>query len=148
MIRQRIITPILRSKLWTIEERLRLCKVYSHPFDLNNKDYDREEFCKAFSKVNLHDCCFICKTKSKLLFLEESRFKIVETTNVILAYREYINIELFDFLSELLNSEYIRNGVDAYPDIEGAGRFEYNGNQPQIGECIYDLYEKIKTINI
>jgi len=145
--RKKSITPFIRSQLWSIKEKLRLCKQVVLPvFDFDNKKYTKEEYSNIFSNFNLYECSIFDKKKTKLDELKELRLIIIGGVNVILAYREYIGDDLFNFLNEVLDSEFVSNGIDPFPDIEGDIRYDYNSNQQIVGECIYDLNEKVKKV--
>ena len=140
-----MIKPFLESKLWSIKENLRLCKQTILPFYvLANREYSKAEYKKIFSETNLYEDSLWGKGHSKLVYLENLRSKIIDDANLILAYREYINDDIFIFLNEIINSEFIKKGIRPYPDIKGIDRNNYESNQSNIGENIYDLYEKIR----
>lgn len=145
--RKKNIYPFLRSKLWSIYDKLRQCKDLVLPLQvLRNKECSREEFVEKFSNTNLYDCCLINKDISKLTFLINVRAKIIDEVSTILVYREYVDDDMFDFLSEIMNSEFIRDGIHTYPDIKNIESYNYESNQSNVGECIYDLYEKARLI--
>lgn len=130
-----------------MKDVLRLCKETVIPLTaISSKGKSIEEFSNIFSNANLHEDCFCLPGTSKIKYLIEQRSKIIALANIILAYREYIDDELFNFVNEVLNSEYIRKGIDPYPNVEERYRKEYNSNQKEIGKNIYYLYEKIKAI--
>ena len=118
------------------------------PLFSHNNEYSRDEFCNMFSTANLYEDYYVGNGISKNNRLKEYRSKIITDVHFLLAYREFLSDEQFGFLSEILKSEYIMNGIDPYPNIEGRERYDYRGNQPDVGACIYDLYEKIKVLNI
>ena len=147
--RKKAIKPFIRTQLWSIKDNLRLCKELVLPLScLDDKKYKREEYCKIFTSSNLYENSFINNGKTKLTILKELRTDIKDKLMVILAYREYIKDDLFEFVNTVLDSELIRNSINPYPDIDGNKRFDYAGNQQNVGECIYDLNEKINSINL
>lgn len=135
------ITSFLRTQLFSIKERLRSCKTIINPFEF--KKVSREEFCKKFSNENLHEKYAFDNSKTKYKRLEELRFEVLDGVNVMLTYREYFDDDLFVLLNEILNSEFIINGIIPFPDVEEKDRIGYEDNQSAIGSCIYDLYEHV-----
>lgn len=145
--RKKSIMLFIRSQVWSIREKLRFCilNVLS-PIALNC-EYNKKEFCDHFENANLHDTCFYNNAKTKLTCLEESRSKIWDDIQILLVYREYIDDDLFDLLNIVQNSEFIKNGINPYPDIEDNFKYSYPSNQNTVGECIYELYESLNKYN-
>ena len=139
--RKKNITPFLRTQLFSIMERLRLCKTVIIPFEFNK--VSKDEFCKKFSNENLHEKYEFDNNKTKYTRLEELRFEVIDGVNVLLTYREYFDDDLFELLNKVLNSEFIINGIFPFPDVDEKDRIGYDDNQSAIGRCIYDLHEHI-----
>lgn len=135
--RKRSITPLLRNLLFKIEDQLRNCKEVVCPLSFA-KPNNREEFCEQFSKSNLRESSFLNKDVSKISVLKEHRAKIIENLHILLAYREYLDDDVFQELNEMSRSEFIRNGIILLPDFACEPT-----NQKEVGECIYDLHEKL-----
>ena len=146
--KKKAITPFLKTELLLIREKLRLCKTTVLPFFCYRQEYTKDEFVKIFTNINLYENCFTNNGISKKERIEKLRLDIMELVGIILTFREYIDNDLFLLLNDLLNSIFIVNGLDPYPDVDENIRFEYNGNQPEIGTCIYDLYEQVNSFII
>ena len=143
--RKRSITPLLRYLLFMIEDQLRNCMEVVYPLSFT-KPKNREDFCEGFSKSDLRESSFLNKDKSKFSVLKEHRAKIIENLHILLAYREYLDDDVFQELNEILRSEFIRKGVILPPDVEDVSSIDFSiapTNQKEVGECIYDLYEKL-----
>lgn len=139
--RKKYIAPLLQCLLCKIKDHLRNCIEVVFPLVID-KANNRENFCKEFSTKNLHESFFLNKNVSRLSVLKENRSKIMDYLNTLLAYREYLDDDVFQNLNEVLNSEFIKNGIIPPPDVEDLSSVSYESNQEKVGECIYDLYEK------
>ena len=146
--KKKAITPFLKTELLLIREKLRLCKTTVLPFFCYRQEYTQDDFVKIFTNINLYENCFTNNGISKKERIEKLRLDIMELVGIILTFREYIDNDLFLLLIDMLNSIFIVNGLDPYPDVDENIRFEYNGNQPEIGTCIYDLYEQVNSFII
>ena len=144
--RKKVMAQYLNNQLFVIRENLRLCKLEIIPFEaLCSNKVTKKQFVSIFSKQNIYTKSLITKRFSKLSRFNELRISIINTLNIILAYREYIDDGFFDLLNSILNSEFIRNGIDPSPGVSLKDKIGYNDNQASIGECIYDLYERVNS---
>lgn len=146
--RKNMIEPYLRSQLWRIQDRIRLCKETVTPFtSVLGIEYSKEDFCQKFADANLFEDCYLGKGKTKLKQLEEIRDSIIDISINVLSYREFLNDKYFQYINKVLNSSFISNGIHPFPDVDIKEKNGYESNQYEIGECIYDLYEYSKMIN-
>lgn len=146
--RKQMIEPFLKSQLWRIQDKFRLCKETIIPFaSVRGKVYSKKEFCQYLANINLHEDCYLGKGKSKLMNLEELRESISEISSNLFFYREFLSDTHFQFINKVLDSSFISNGIDACPDVALRESIGHDSNQYEVGECIYDLYEYSKMIN-
>ena len=141
--RKNSIEPVLRSRLLRIGENLRLCKFEVLPHFYFNKEYIREEFSKKFSETDLREKSIFNNYSSKLDHLMDLRFKIIVDVNDILTYKDYLDDDWFSLINEIQNSEFIKNKIEPFPDVEFKDRVGCECNQSRVGECIFDLYERV-----
>ena len=146
--RMHLIKPLLNDNLSKLSESIRLSMEVIIPFAaVSNIVYDKEEYAKMFENANLHEDVYYSKEKSILNYLEELRLNIRDISFLILSYREYLNDEQCQYISNIQKSLFISQGIRPYPDIDVKYRKDYYGsNQYEIGESIYDLYEYSKKI--
>lgn len=146
--RKKTIEPFLKSQLWRIQDKFRLCKETIIPFSsVCGTEFSRKEFIQKFDEINLYEDCYMSNGKSKLKNLEDLRESIIDISSNILCYREFLNDKHFHFINKVLNSSFITKGINAAPDVAITERIGYDSNQYEVGECIYDLYEYSKKIN-
>ena len=131
------ISPLLEYNLLCLKDKIRLCYLVTlPPYDLRQKKYDKIEYVKRFTFENLYQDYAFDKGKSKQDKLHSLRKEINDIINLLMAYREYLKDDAFQFLNDISTSFFMTN--DIIPnDIEYK-----NNNQEQIGESIFDLYEK------
>lgn len=142
--RKKYVSLYFKAKLFSISDKLRICKDTVLSPSCMRKQMSKEEFVQIFSEANLHEKSFIDKRISKLQVLKVLRQKIIDDVTDIYAYIDYLDKEELSLLTEVLNSEFIRNGIDALPDVEVQDRIGYTCNQREIGKCIYELNETMR----
>lgn len=141
-----MVKSYIHSCFWKVAENLRLCKeIVLPPIGVQKVYYSKEEYCRIFSKCNLHDMCYIANNMTKSEYLKEKRDNIKEALDAIRSYSDYLCHEELSLLNDMQTSSLIVNGIDAYPDVKPPIRCQYVGNQDEIGAEIYDLYEKTKN---
>lgn len=145
--RKHMIEPYLRSQIWRIQDKIRLCKETVTPFtSVFGIEYSKKEFSQKFADANLFEDYYLGNGKSKLMQLDEIRESIIDISVNVLSYREFLDDKYFQYINKVVNSSFISNGIYPCPDVDMKERISYDSNQYEIGECIYDLYEYSKMI--
>lgn len=153
MMREKALAPYLHHKMYHLRELLRLCKMsVVSPFDLNTANYDgtskpfredesdRERYVEIFEGKNLCENYEFSKTKSILDALEGFRGEIDRIISDLLQYQEYMSSEDFAFVVEVAKSYFMCSSI--VPNSERVTTSD--ANQKEMGECIFDLYEKAR----
>ena len=104
--------------------------------------YTKDEYCQLFSKMDFYEDDDFSKGLSKYTRLENLRSKIAGIVTVLMSFREFLSDECFDYLIDIMNSTFIKNGL--YPYQKDGNN--YYCNQDEVLACIFDLYEASRVI--
>lgn len=145
--KRRVIQPLLNHLIFSVKEKIRLCKNIIIPFCcVSCEDLNKDKYAKLFKEANLHKDSII-GGKTKLNYLNELRGQIITIAYLVLSYREYLSDKQFQYINSILQSIFIVEGIHPNPNLEDAQMKGYYGsNQYEIGECIYELFESSKLI--
>ena len=136
------IKPFVNSEFLSLNESFRLCKLTVNHFDFRINEYTKDEYCQLFSKMDFYEDDDFSKGLSKYTRLENLRSKIAGIVTVLMSFREFLSDECFDYLIDIMNSTFIKNGL--YPYQKDGNN--YYCNQDEVLACIFDLYEASRVI--
>lgn len=146
------VKDLVDSDFFRLCEYARLCRLSIEPaYSLEKKNWrSKEEYVAQFNKTNLYEVWSKSEETSatRLQRIVYLRNEMKDTIDHLMMYREYLNMDQFEALTQILSSKLFKSPIEPIVwEIPEETRIHKFDNQKEIGESIYEVYDFLRMLN-
>lgn len=147
-----LVKGLIDSDFFRLRESARLCRLCIEPaFSFDTKKWNcTDEYVKQFVNIDLYEEWKVLNGKpiTRLAQIEYLRNEMKDTIDHLMMYREYLNMDQFEALTQILSSKLFKSPIEPIVwEIPEETRIHKFDNQKEIGESIYEVYDFLRMLN-
>ena len=139
---------LINSKLFELNEHIRLCKEILIRFSMESKTYKNcKEYAEDFCKIDLEEKSIFSSSQTWKEYLESHKKCIADIISILFDLHAYLSDKELEILTAIVTSTFLSESIiPQNHDLPNDVNNSFPNNQKEIGESIYKIYEQIKGI--